>query len=268
MKKFFVLVLSLMMVAIVLVGCGKFANEVENDTAGVNEYVWPTTGICQRLPQPSSKDGVIEYDSTDLFEMRVYNVSQEGFAEYVTACREAGFTVDYAQYEDSFDAYDEEGYNIWLSYELGAKTMSIELWAPDEEEESNMESTEATSAATEATNAATEATSAATEATTSIIATETTKEDAQSSNDIRPDFKKAMDSYEDFFESYCEFMKKYQANPTDLGLLTEYAKFMQQYAETMEEMENLKSDDLNAAELVYYTEVNARITKMLLDVAG
>ena len=98
-----------------------------------------------------------------------------------------------------------------------------------------------------------------------VAATEATAEVSMQTG-IRADFKEAMDSYEAFFKSYCEFMKKYQDNPTDLGLLVDYAKFMQQYTETMKEMEELKTDDLSNEELSYYLEVNTRITQMLLEV--
>ena len=84
---------------------------------------------------------------------------------------------------------------------------------------------------------------------------------------IRSEFKEAMDSYEDFFAEYCSFMEKYQKNPTDVSLLADYAKFMAQYVETMEEMEALEDTDMNDEELKYYIEVTARINQMLVDVA-
>lgn len=256
MRKYFSFLLLLIVVVAVLLGCQKSPSSVDSEMDGVDEYIWPTTGISQMLPRPNSKYGVIEYDSAGSFEMSVYNILAADFAEYIADCREAGFVVDYTQSEDYFDAYNDDGYSLWLSYEVGAKKMTIELWAPDDEEESESEATGSTE--TTASTTATEATS-----TTEPI----NEENVQASNDIRSDFKAAMDSYEDFFESYCKFMKKYQENPSDLGLLMDYAKFMQQYSETMEKMEDVKNDDLSNAELAYYTEVNARITKMLLEVA-
>lgn len=55
-------------------------------------------------------------------------------------------------------------------------------------------------------------------------------DDAESANadGIRPEIKDALDSYEAFFDEYCE---------------------------------------LNDAELLYYTEVNSRITKKLMEVS-
>ena len=77
-----------------------------------------------------------------------------------------------------------------------------------------------------------------------------------------------MDSYEKFFEEYCEIMKKYQENPTDMGLLKDYTEYLGLYEETMSELENLDDSDWNAAEIQYYTEVMGRITEMLMDVAA
>ena len=84
---------------------------------------------------------------------------------------------------------------------------------------------------------------------------------------IRPEFKEAMDSYEAFFDEYVAIMKKYKANPTDLSILTDYATYMGQYADMMQKFEAWENEDLNKEELAYYIDVQARITKKLLEVA-
>ena len=84
---------------------------------------------------------------------------------------------------------------------------------------------------------------------------------------MRPEFKEAMDSYEVFFDEYCEFMKKYKDNPTDLSLIADYATYMAKYVDTMAKLEKLGEEDLNDAELLYYAEVNNRISQKLLEVA-
>lgn len=33
---------------------------------------------------------------------------------------------------------------------------------------------------------------------------------------LRPEFKEAMDAYEDFYGEYCDFMVKYKENPSDI----------------------------------------------------
>lgn len=85
---------------------------------------------------------------------------------------------------------------------------------------------------------------------------------------IDPDFKAAMDAYESFYVEYCDFMKKYAANPTDLTLLAKYADMLSKAAEMDKAFEEWDEDDLNDEELKYYLEVNNRVMQMLVDVAG
>lgn len=260
MKRIAAFFLLAVVMCSVLLGCQKTATNSDSGMEGVEQYSWPSTGLSQLLPKPDSIYGVIDSDHEESFIMSVYNVSADMFEDYISKCKDAGFTVDYSQHEDFFMASNSDGYDLWLSYELGAKKMTIDLWALDDEDDEEPISTAET---TEATASATEATEQTTSSTTS---TEATEENKQSNDAVRPEFKEAMDSYEEFFASYCEFMKQYKENPTDLGLLTEYASFMQQYTETMNKLEELEDSDMNTAELAYYTEVMARITTMLLEV--
>ena len=82
---------------------------------------------------------------------------------------------------------------------------------------------------------------------------------------INPDFKAAMDSYEKFMDEYVAFMKKYKNNPTDLSLLSDYAEYMSDYADFVADFEGWENEDLNAAELAYYVDVQARVSKKLLE---
>lgn len=85
---------------------------------------------------------------------------------------------------------------------------------------------------------------------------------------IRPEFKEALDSYEEFFDEYCEFMKKYMASDgTDLTLIMDYATYMTKYTETMNSMDVLDDGEMSAEESQYYLEVTTRINKKLLEVS-
>ena len=83
---------------------------------------------------------------------------------------------------------------------------------------------------------------------------------------MRPDFKAAMDSYETFFEYYCEFMENYDTS--NLSMLTEYAKVMSQYADIAKKFEQWEDGDLNDTELAYYLQVQARVNEKLLSIAS
>lgn len=108
-------------------------------------------------------------------------------------------------------------------------------------------------------------TESSTEATTPHTA-EDEKNDT-GDNSIDPAFKAAMDSYEEFFDEYVAIMKKYKENPTDMSILADYTKYMGQYADTMQKMEDWENEDLNTVELAYYLEVQNRITQKLLEIA-
>lgn len=90
--------------------------------------------------------------------------------------------------------------------------------------------------------------------------------DSSSSSDIRPEFKAAMDDYEEFYDEYCDFMKKYKENPTDLKLAKEYIDMVAKLEEMQESFDKWEDNDLNDAELKYYIDVTARIEKKLIDV--
>lgn len=83
---------------------------------------------------------------------------------------------------------------------------------------------------------------------------------------MRPEFKEAMDSYEAFYDEYCDFMKKYMANPTDLTLLSGYADMLTRLSDMDEKFKTWEGEDLNDAELKYYLDVINRINQKLLEV--
>lgn len=84
---------------------------------------------------------------------------------------------------------------------------------------------------------------------------------------MRPDFKEAMDSYEAFYDEYCNFMEKYDENPSDLKMLAEYASMLAKANDMAEKFDAWESSDLNDAELSYYLAVNSRVAQKLLEVA-
>ena len=84
---------------------------------------------------------------------------------------------------------------------------------------------------------------------------------------LSPEFKKTMDDYEAWFDHYCEVMKKYQEDSSNIELLSEMTDLLSEETEMLEQMENMDQSQMNSAELAYYIEVTARIEKKLLEVA-
>ena len=115
-------------------------------------------------------------------------------------------------------------------------------------------------------------TTSAEQDTEAVETTEAAGEEEESSEEadsglLSPEFKKTMDDYEAWFDHYCEVMKKYEENPSDLELLSEMTDLLSEETEMLEQMENMDESEMNNAELAYYLEVTARIEKKLLEVA-
>ncbi len=89
----------------------------------------------------------------------------------------------------------------------------------------------------------------------------------QETNELRAEFKEAMDSYEAFINQYCSFMERYKENPTDLSLLTQYASMLSQYSKMSQSFDQWEDEDLNDAELKYYLEVQSRVTQKILNIS-
>lgn len=195
--------------------------------------------------------------------MKVGNTSTDDYAEYVKACEEAGFTVDYSKYDESYSASNAEGYKLSLRY-IGFNTMEVSIEVPEEtmQIESNDDKSGTENNEDSSTDNNTGNDNVGTDETT-----ETKDNNTELVDGMRPEFKEAMDSYEAFYVEYCDFMKKYAENPTDLGLLAEYSDMVEELAEMDNKFAAWDDGTMNNAELQYYAVVNGRVTKMLLEIA-
>ena len=157
-----------------------------------------------------------------------------------------------------------KNYDVFYDEGLVSSDKSVVIYYAKEDYE--LEKKEPSTATMPATEAITHTETAPPAIETAPDVTEGEKSNADDTT-IDPDFKAAMDSYEKFFDEYVAIMKKYKENPTDMSILTDYAKYMGQYADMMQKLEDWENEDLNAAETAYYVDVQARITKKLLEIA-
>lgn len=89
-----------------------------------------------------------------------------------------------------------------------------------------------------------------------------------SESTIRPEFKAAMDAYEEFYDEYCDLMAQYAKNPSNLSLLGKYGQMMTKMAEVDAAFEKWNDADMTTAEAAYYLEVNGRVLQKLAKVMG
>ena len=195
----------------------------------MTKNVWPNSTLSNMLPKPDSIDGLVQNDSANNFTYYAGNTTIEQFKLYVEKVKAAGFIIDYSNAGNTYSAKNQNAYKVLVAYE-GGNTMKIELSKPSE---------------------------------TSSNQNSITK---PSNDSLRPDFKKAMDSYEALMDEYISFMKKYKDNPTDSQILSSYANYMKKYTQAMRDFENWKSNTINTTEANYYIEVQTRINKKLIEI--
>lgn len=239
MKKWIILGVIAVIVVLLIVGPPK-----KDPTEGFVDIQWSTSELVSRLPVPESTFGKVAYEMESAFCVDLGEVSSKQYDAYIQKCEQAGFTVDYSKSSTSFSAKDRHGYSLYITYDAENEIMGILLSAPNEK--SDVETTTTKKKET----------------------TTTTEVKVEESDGLSKEFKEAMDAYEAFMDDYVRFMKKYQANPTDLELLSDYAEFVSDYADYCDEFAEWEDEDLNDAELKYYLEVQSRVSKKLLEVAG
>ena len=212
-----------------------YSNQIHitlNAPVELSEIEWPAEGIGAKLPVPVSLLGKITADTSKSFQVTVGNITKDDYSAYVKACEEAGFAVDYTKDNNWYNAKDNEGYRLDIRY-VGFNQIEITIQTPKQE----------------------------------TVVPDNNTGNNNTSGEIGKEFKEAMDSYEQFMDKYVAFMKKYLANPSDMSLLNDYANYISQYGEFVANFEKWEGKDLNAAETAYYLEVQARVSKKLLEVA-
>ena len=85
---------------------------------------------------------------------------------------------------------------------------------------------------------------------------------------VSPEFKRYMDSYEEFFDEYLEFMNSMDGEGDGFGVLLRYAAMMERYAEVMDSLDAIDEEELSTADEIYYLEVLCRIERKLLEASS
>ena len=81
---------------------------------------------------------------------------------------------------------------------------------------------------------------------------------------IRPEVKEMIDTYEEFINAYCDFLKTYDS--TDINEMLKFTKLSLEYTEKAAKFAELE-EDLNEEEAYYFAQASLRIEQRLLEVA-
>lgn len=95
-------------------------SEISIELEAPNEYgiiEWPSSGVATLAPNPPSNKGIIITDSSTEFRAEISNISKENYIDYVDKCMNRGFSNDYNKTDKLFEAYNENGDLLTVSYE-------------------------------------------------------------------------------------------------------------------------------------------------------
>lgn len=204
----------IMVILLSVTGCG----------SSESTYRWPDSAIAKYLPVPESQNGEIEEDAEDSFMITIFDTTKEQYLDYVEACKENGFTVDYYSTDNMFMAENEDGCSLSIDYDESKKAMSIDIY--------------------------------------------TLTEIPEPDENVSPEFKEMLDSYEAFFDEYIEFMEKYEKSDNTADMLEDYSDYLEKYTDYMQKLNDVNQEELSVADAAYYMEVQSRITKKLAKIAG
>lgn len=117
-------IISLLLVAVIM--CSVFVT----GCSGREKYVWPKRGLANQIDKPKSELGEISVNLDAGFVMRVYDYNEDDFSDYINACKKRGFTVDADEQTNTYEAFNKEGYKVFLIYDYDDKEMSIDITPP------------------------------------------------------------------------------------------------------------------------------------------
>lgn len=126
MKKKAIFMVIVMVMCLMAAACGR--------TAASLYEPWPSSGITEKIPQPTDGMFVIYNDSSSSFRSDVYvKYAEDQCKSYISACKEMGYTIDGEDSRDGYEAYNSDGYKLRVRcYSSYAEDYSIELEAPME----------------------------------------------------------------------------------------------------------------------------------------
>lgn len=102
------------------------------DYGNAENFAWPDILLADVIPEPKSHFVEILSNSDEHLSLYVYKTSAGDYRKYVDACKEKGFAVEAEQSDQSYYAYNTDGYKLSLYYDEKDSKMNISVDAAEE----------------------------------------------------------------------------------------------------------------------------------------
>lgn len=105
-----------------------YSQEEESEQA----FEWGDSKLADLLPKPDA--AVVEKgtDEDTMFSFEAYGITAQEYDTYKEACKEMGFTKDASSWEGNYDADDENGYSLSVTYDEDEHSMSVRITAAED----------------------------------------------------------------------------------------------------------------------------------------
>lgn len=97
---------------------------------GASEFQWSEFALGNKLPTPNSNIGKVHTDSENMLSITVNNISKTDYVSYKEQCINKGFSVDADSSNNFYSAYNNEGYELKLTFDENGKELRISFDAP------------------------------------------------------------------------------------------------------------------------------------------
>ena len=94
-------------------------------------YQWSDSEMAQLLPKPEADIAYVNFDVEDQLFAKIRVSSKDEFDKYVSQCKDAGFISEGYSSDTSFNAKNETGYELLLTYFRTEYLIDVTLNAPD-----------------------------------------------------------------------------------------------------------------------------------------
>ena len=95
--------------------------------SGGEKIKWSDMILGDMIPKPPVNKGKIYENSSTKLWVDINKISDKQYSDYVKSCKEKGFTIDAEENSFLYTAYNDEGYELNLSYYGNNKGMLITL---------------------------------------------------------------------------------------------------------------------------------------------
>lgn len=102
----------------------------ESNDDETEKFEWNYLELSAMLPQPKSNVGEIRTDSEESLVIDIYNTSKNDYQEFIVECKNKGYIIEKEQNTSSYSAFNEAGYELYLSYYESYEEMDVRLSAP------------------------------------------------------------------------------------------------------------------------------------------